>query len=182
MMPYQVAFGLISTFVPYYIFGTVVADSPHLGNEYVGALSAISVLVGACIAVPSARLANYHGKQVMMVGGGLMFCLNALLIFFTTNRTLGTWAMIVPYLVIVGIGRGIWVSGCTVPSDCLFFLAIYFRVILFLTSFFFFLSGQENTNKSVVADLYAHKPDSASAAFAAVYFSSGLSGNMFGNC
>jgi hypothetical protein len=32
MLPYQVAFGFVSSFVPFYVFGTIVADSDVLGK------------------------------------------------------------------------------------------------------------------------------------------------------
>lgn len=38
------------------------------------------------------------------------------------------------------------------------------------------LTLQENTNKAVIADLYIHDADLASSAFAAVAFTSGVSG------
>jgi hypothetical protein len=46
MLPFQIAFGFTSSFVPYYILGTVIADSDSLGSTYVGLLSAIIVLTG----------------------------------------------------------------------------------------------------------------------------------------
>lgn len=38
------------------------------------------------------------------------------------------------------------------------------------------IGPQENTNKAVIADLYIHDADLASSAFAAVAFTSGVSG------
>jgi hypothetical protein len=46
MLPFQIAFGFASSFVPYYIFGTVIADSSSLGSTYVGLLSAVIVFTG----------------------------------------------------------------------------------------------------------------------------------------
>ena len=50
--------------MPYYVFGTVVADSPTLGAAYVGLLSAVIVLVGAAIALPAAYAANKYGPHM----------------------------------------------------------------------------------------------------------------------
>jgi len=71
MIPFQVAFGLTSSFVPYYVFGTVVAGSATLGSTYVGLLSAIIVLTGATMAMPSAWMANKLGKPFVMTIGTL---------------------------------------------------------------------------------------------------------------
>jgi hypothetical protein len=35
-----------------------------------------------------------------------------------SNETLGTWGMIVPYLIIYGIGRGTWVSVVLLRASC----------------------------------------------------------------
>lgn len=45
-VPYQVAYGLASSFVPFYVFGTVIGDSDTLGRTYLGLLSAIIPLIG----------------------------------------------------------------------------------------------------------------------------------------
>jgi hypothetical protein len=47
LVPFQLAFGFASSFVPYYIFGTVISDSENLGTTYIGVLSAVVVFSGA---------------------------------------------------------------------------------------------------------------------------------------
>jgi hypothetical protein len=64
MIPFQISFGFASSFVPYYIFGTVINGSKVLGSTYVGLLSAVIVLTGACMSIPSAALANKIGKPI----------------------------------------------------------------------------------------------------------------------
>lgn len=64
MLPFQVSFGFASSFVPYYIFGTVIGGSEKLGSTYVGLLSAIIVATGASMAIPSAWAANKFGKPL----------------------------------------------------------------------------------------------------------------------
>ena len=69
LLPFQMAFGLASSFVPYYIFGTVVASSPVMGLSAVGVLSAMVVFVGALSAVPIAFCANKLGKPAVITAG-----------------------------------------------------------------------------------------------------------------
>lgn len=64
MLPFQVSFGFASSFVPYYILGTVIGGSNELGSAYVGLLSAIIVGTGASMAIPSSLAANYFGKPL----------------------------------------------------------------------------------------------------------------------
>ena len=108
LLPFQVAFGFASSFVPYYVFGTVIDDSPKLGSEWVGLLSAVIVLTGSAMALPSAWAANKFGKPLVMSLGGLCLTVTGLVFFMFTDEQLGTWDAILPYLVIYGMGRGIW--------------------------------------------------------------------------
>ena len=142
MLPFQVAFGFCSSFVPYYIFGTVISGSSHLGSTYVGLLSAIIVMTGASMAIPSAWAANTVGKPVVMSLGGACLAYVGLAMFIFTDEALGTWLLICTYLVVYGVGRGTW----------------------------------ENTNKAVIADLFADTPDLSTAAFSSIAFFNGLAG------
>lgn len=110
MVPFQVSFGFTSSFVPLYVFGTVIAESSQLGSTWVGLLSAVIVATGAAMAMPSAYLANMFGKASVMTLGGLCLIFPGFVFFFFSDSQLGTWALIVPYLIIYGIGRGTWVS------------------------------------------------------------------------
>ena len=71
MLPYQVTFGFVSTFVPFYVFGVIVNDSATLGGTWVGMLSALITLTGASMGLPAAWLSNNFGKPLVMVFGGL---------------------------------------------------------------------------------------------------------------
>jgi hypothetical protein len=62
IVPYQLAYGFTASFVPYYIFGTVISGSDHLGSPYVGVLSAIVVFTAASITLPTG--------ECVYVGGG----------------------------------------------------------------------------------------------------------------
>ena len=36
MTPFQVAFGFASSYIPFYVFGTIVNDSPTFGGKFIG--------------------------------------------------------------------------------------------------------------------------------------------------
>jgi MFS family permease len=107
-MPFQVAFGFGSSFVPYYVFGTVVDDSAALGREWVGILAAFIVLSGAMASIPAAKLANVIGKSAVVSFGAVALTLSCSMFFFFSDRALGTWTGIIPLLLLYGVGRGIW--------------------------------------------------------------------------
>jgi hypothetical protein len=108
MLPYQVTFGFVSTFVPFYVFGIIVNDSSELGGTWVGLLSALITLTGASMGLPAAYLANNFGKPVVMVFGGICIFASGFIFYFITDEQLGTWGYIIPYLIMYGIGRGTW--------------------------------------------------------------------------
>lgn len=108
MIPFQISFGFASSFVPYYVFGTVIADSDSLGSTYVGLLSAIIVLTGASMAIPAAWLSNKIGKPFVMSIGGACLAFAGFAFLILSDKKLGTWGLIIPYLIIYGMGRGTW--------------------------------------------------------------------------
>lgn len=110
LIPFQIAFGFASSFVPFYVFGTVIADSDNLGKTYVGLLSSIIVLTGATTAMPASYISKKFGKSPVMTIGGLGLTMAGFAFLVMSNSTLGTWGAIIPYLIIYGFGRGIWVS------------------------------------------------------------------------
>jgi MFS family permease len=110
LLPFQISFGFASSFITYYVFGTIVSESTVLGETYVGLLSAIIMFVGAGIAMPSATLANKYGKPLVMTCGGLALAGTGLICFVFNTAALGTWELIVPLMVVFGFARGTWVS------------------------------------------------------------------------
>lgn len=109
LVPFQFAFGFVSSFMTFHVFGTVIGDSDHLGGTYIGLLSAIVALTGAVTAVPAGWVAKHYGKTILMTVGGLCFMLcGAAFLPGSVGNGLGTWALIVPYLVMFGVGRGTW--------------------------------------------------------------------------
>ena len=101
-------FGIISTFVPYYVYGIVVANSSTLGGEWVGALSAIITATGAFMGLPAAWLTKMTGKAVPMTIGALATIITGSTVYFYSEEEMGTWGFIVPLLIIYGVGRGTW--------------------------------------------------------------------------
>lgn len=108
IIPFQIAFGFASSFVPYYVFGTVIDDSAALGSEWVGLFSAVVVLTGAAAALPAAWAANRMGKPIVMTVGSVCLTFTGLAFYMWPDEKLGTLGVILPYLVIYGLGRGIW--------------------------------------------------------------------------
>ena len=51
-------FGFASSFVTYYVYGTVVSQSIALGPKYVGVFSALIDVAGALASAPAARAAK----------------------------------------------------------------------------------------------------------------------------
>ena len=176
------AFGFASSFVPYYVLGTVIADSDSLGTTYVGLLSAVIVATGASMAIPAAWAANKFGKPLVMTVGGACLALAGFAFFVLSDAQLGTWALIVPYLVVYGIGR--LATACYLhrplrPPVCLpIYLSIYLYFPPNMTCTALHRGTWENTNKAVVADFFAETPDFSTSAFAAISFSNGFAGSI----
>ena len=108
LIPFQLSVGLAFSFVPFYVFGTIIADSDDLGSAYVGLISACIPLTGSAMAFPAATLASITGKPLPMTVGaiGLGFAGVAVMLF--SDATLGTWSVIMAYIVVYGIGRGVY--------------------------------------------------------------------------
>lgn len=108
LLPFQVAFGFASSFVPYYIFGTVVSGSVHLGPAYVGLFSALIDISGALISTPAAKFANKYNKLLVIIIGGCCFVVMGFSFLVLSDDALGHFIYIVPVLILYGVGRGIW--------------------------------------------------------------------------
>ena len=80
-----------------------------------GLLSALIVLAGSATAVPASWAANTCGKPLVMSLGGACLAFAGFALLVASDDKLGTWAMIVPYLIVYGIGRGTWV--CHLPHS-----------------------------------------------------------------
>ncbi len=51
LMPFQVAVGIAFSFVPFYVFGTIIGESDSLGKAYIGLISALIPLTGTVCTV-----------------------------------------------------------------------------------------------------------------------------------
>lgn len=108
LVPVQVAFGFACSFVNYYVFGTIIADAPQMGSKYIGALSALVCFSGAVIAIPAGWVAKAHGKVGLMVVGGCCLAAVGLGVLLFSDAQLAGWDLILLYLTVYGVGRGIW--------------------------------------------------------------------------
>lgn len=110
LLPFSIAFGFASSFVPYYVLGVIVNDSAELGKTYVGLLSAIITLVGAAAAIPIAKISNIEsiGKAPNMIFGCVCLAFGGFICYFLSDALLGTWGWIIFYLFIYGLGRGVF--------------------------------------------------------------------------
>jgi hypothetical protein len=108
LIPFQLCVGLAFSFVPFYVFGTIIADSDNLGSAYVGLISACIPLTGSAMAFPVAAVASRYGKPLPMTVGGIGLSLAGLAVVLLSDDTLGTWSVIMCYIVIYGVGRGVY--------------------------------------------------------------------------
>jgi len=71
--------------------------------------SAVSVVAGAIIAIPTTYLATKYGHLYLMVVGGVCIALTGFLPLFMSDAVIGRWQTLIPYLVLFGAGRSCWV-------------------------------------------------------------------------
>lgn len=121
LVPFQIAFGLTSSMMTFYIIGTVIAGSSKLGASYVGFFTAIVVIAGAVVAAPMSRLADRQGKSMVILIGNLCLLSCGLVIFFFSDDTIGTFLFMIPFSIIFGLGRGVWVSSNRIFLFCVLF-------------------------------------------------------------
>ncbi len=107
-LPFQLVYGYTAGFVPYYLFGTVVSESPELGIGSVGFFSAIVVLIGAVLAIPTAHIANIYGKDRVITIAAMCISTAAWPLLFFTNEFLGQTSVILFMVIFYGAGRGMW--------------------------------------------------------------------------
>lgn len=108
VIPFQLCVGLAFSFVPFYVFGKIIADSDELGSAYVGLISATIPLTGSAMAFPTATIANKYGKPLPMTIGAMGLGMAGLAVIAFSDKTLGTWPYVMSYIVIYGIGRGVY--------------------------------------------------------------------------
>lgn len=106
LQPYQLSFGFAAAFVNFYIDGVVLPDGGKKG--FIGLLSCVSVLVAALIAIPLASFVNKYGKYPVMILGAVSFGLCCSVVLYFGNDVIATWGVIIPFVVLYGVGRGVW--------------------------------------------------------------------------
>jgi MFS family permease len=108
--PFQIAFGFLMAFLNLYIFGEVISTDEDWGTVYIGLSSALVVLVGAALATPASWAANTVGNEAIILTGAACMCLGGGLLYLFSNSSLAAVTTLIPYLIVVGVGRLSWVS------------------------------------------------------------------------
>lgn len=106
VIPYQLAFGLCSSYIVFYVNGVIL---PQAGKDgYIGVLSAFVTFTAAAIALPTAKLVERCGKYPVTITGACLFALSSLVVLLLPNHIIASWVIIIPLCAVYGMGRGIW--------------------------------------------------------------------------
>lgn len=111
VLPFQIAYGFTSSFIPFYVFGTIVYESYHLGTRSVGFLTSVILLFSAITAIASAFVSNRFGKPIVTIMGGSALVATGVILYLQPDITFSVPATMIPYLITYSIGRGFWVSS-----------------------------------------------------------------------
>ena len=145
LLPFQFSFGFASSFIPFYLFGTIVNSSQALGRDTsIGFFSTLIVLSGAgtaSLVIWSRYLDFKVTKTVLMGTSGIFLALSGFLLLISSEIEMESPLYLMCFLIVYGAGRGIW----------------------------------EVSNRRVIADYFENSPENASAGFALVAFCNGLS-------
>ena len=73
MIPFQIAFGFASSYIPFYVFGTIVNNSSTFGGKFIGLCSALVVLVGSVVSLPVHMLGftSHTSQSIILVVAGI---------------------------------------------------------------------------------------------------------------
>ena len=89
------------------------------------------MLSGALMSIPLATLANMFGKKTVILSGNVCLVATSLVFFLVPNDVMGTWMVMLPYCIIFGIGRGVWVRTYVPISLKLWYLHVCMRSVCF---------------------------------------------------
>jgi hypothetical protein len=147
MMPYQFVFGFASSYIPFYVFGTIVKSSEALGGDKsIGFFSALVILCtyGTGWLIDWTGLLNnkYATKQILGLSSILLATAGFLLYIYPEDDNLSNLGILVPYIFLYGASRGMW----------------------------------EVTSRRVIAEHFEDSPERASCGFTFVSFFNGFSG------
>jgi len=106
----NIEFGFIAAWLNTYVT-TVIKMSPQLGADKVGYFVAIIPAVATAMSIPISSLSSRLGTKVpVMLMGSACFLLFVLPFNFSPNPVddLGSWAVLVPFFMVYGVGRAVW--------------------------------------------------------------------------
>jgi MFS family permease len=106
LIPYQLNFGLYSSFVNYYVNSFVVAD--NIGIGYIGILSAVSTVTACMVALPSSWVANRINKATVMALGSFAFAGASTILICYNDKDVARWSVVVFSYALYGVGRSVW--------------------------------------------------------------------------
>lgn len=111
LMPYEFTFGMVTALFISYILGFAIATDDAM-EGYIGVLGAIVTLVAACVAYPinvvTTRFADLRSKLMIVFLGCTCWTLCVMGVLLLPSGELSQWSVIVPYVILHGVGRGIW--------------------------------------------------------------------------
>lgn len=147
MIPYLFVFGFASSYIPFYVFGTIVKSSEALGSDKsIGFFSALVVLCTygtGCILDQTGVLSNkYTTKNLLGLSSILLATAGFFLYIYPEDDDISNLAILIPYITLYGVSRGLW----------------------------------EGTSRRVIAEHFEESPERASCGFTLVSFFNGCSG------
>lgn len=108
LYPAQLSFAFMATFLNSYSNSHIVKD--HLNKRNLGYLTAITAATATLLTIPVGKITTHISKVYIMVLGGALFTLEAVVFYAFTDKHLGTWPNAVLLYALHGAGRCIWES------------------------------------------------------------------------
>lgn len=111
LMPYEFTFGMVTALFISYILGNAIATDNAM-EGYIGVLGSIVTLVAACVSYPINIVTTQYGdlrsKLLIVFIGTSCWTLCVVGVLLLPKSDLSRWAVITPYVILHGVGRGIW--------------------------------------------------------------------------
>ena len=148
MIPYQFVFGFASSYIPFYVFGTIIKSAVYLGGDR--SIGLFSALVVTCSFVTATfidwlrLLENKILSRILLGMSSVLLATAGLLLYIFPEKKLSNLSLLIPYISLYGASRGLW----------------------------------EVANKRVLAEHFEESPERASAGFTLVSFLNSLSGAL----
>ena len=109
LIPYQISYGFITSFVNFYVFGTIIAESSNLGIDWIAFLATVVLLIGSTVAIPTSWFTKLYDKKTVLLASSFIFIILSLFQVIFSDKTLGSLFFITIYLILYAIGTSIWV-------------------------------------------------------------------------